>query len=87
MCTTHPSSVSSSLGVNLKDSAENDIDSLSYFDNASDKEKEENYFKELDSDFRDNIVEKSKDGYYGKVFHIYFIFILYLLNINSLMTY
>lgn len=76
MCTTHPSSVSSSLGVNLKDSGENDIDSLSYFDNASDKEKEENYFKELDSDFRDNIIEKSKDGYYGKVFHTYyFIFI------------
>jgi hypothetical protein len=83
MCTTHPSSVSSSLGVNLKDSGENDIDSYSYFDNASDKEKEENYFKELDSDFHDNIIEKSKDGYYGKVFHTY----LNLLNINSLMTY
>ena len=78
MYTTHPSSVSSSLGFNLKDSGENDIDSLSYFDNISDKEKEENYFKELDSDFHDNIVEKSEDGYYGKVFHIYyFLFIKY----------
>ena len=39
MCTTHPSSISSSMN-NLKDCQENDVDSLSYFDNGSEKEKE-----------------------------------------------
>ena len=67
MCTTHPSSISSSIGFNQKDYVENDNDSLSYFDNASDNEKEENFFKELDSDLHENILEKSKDGQFGKV--------------------
>jgi len=72
MCTTHPSSISSSVGVNLVDCIENeDNNSLSYFDNASDKEKEENYFKELDSDSHENIIDKSKDGQFGKVFYIF----------------
>ena len=72
MCTTHPSSISSSVGFNQKDYVENDNDSLSYFDNASDKEKEENFFKELDSDSPENIVERSKDGQFGKVNNIFF---------------
>ena len=47
MCTTHPSSISSSMG-NIY-FIENDNDSLSYSDNGIDKEKEENFFKEIDS--------------------------------------
>ena len=74
MCTTHPSSISSSNGFNQKEYVENDNDSLSYFDNASDKEKEENFFKELDSDSPENIIEKSKDGQVGKVNYIIFYF-------------
>lgn len=74
MCTTHPSSISSSNGFNQKEYVENDNDSLSYFDNASDKEKEENFFKELDSDSPENIIEKSKDGQFGKVNYITFYF-------------
>ena len=73
MCTTHPSSISSSIGFNQKDYAENDNDSLSYFENQSDNEKEENYFKELDSDSHENIIDKSKDGQFGKVKNIKFI--------------
>ena len=83
MCTTHPSSISSSVGFNQKDYVENDNDSLSYFDNASDKEKEENFFKELDSDSPENIIEKSKDGQFGKVNYIFFIYFKYY----SLMIY
>jgi hypothetical protein len=73
MCTTHPSSISSSIGFNQKDNVENDNDSLSYFENQSDNEKEENYFKELDSDSHENIIDKSKDGQFGKVKNIKFI--------------
>ena len=67
MCTTHPSSKSSSMGNNLKEYVENDNDSLSYFEGGSDKEKEENFFKEMDSDSHDNVIEKSKDEHFGKV--------------------
>jgi hypothetical protein len=70
MCTTHPSSKSSSFGLNQKEYVENDNDSLSYFENPSDKEKEENFFKELDSD--ENIIDKSKDGQFGKVYNIFY---------------
>ena len=65
MCTTHPSSISSSMYNDTKDLREND-DSSFYFDNASDKEKEENFFKESDSESPDNIIEKSSDGHFGK---------------------
>ena len=76
MCTTHPSSISSSMN-NLKDCQENDVDSLSYFDNGSDKEKEENFFEDLDSDFHNDVIEKSKDEHFGKVFNLFnFIFSL-----------
>ena len=81
MCTTHPSSISSSTGNNFKDYIENDNDSLSYFDNASDKEKEENFFKDIDSDSHDNVIEKSKDGHFGKVFKINILYRLYSLMI------
>lgn len=67
MCTTHPSSISSSIGNNFKEYVENDNDSLSYFENASDKEKEDFFFKENDSDSHDNVIEKSKDEHFGKV--------------------
>ena len=70
MCTTYQSSISSSQGGNLKDCIENDNDSLSYFDNGSDKEKEENFFEEIDSDSHDNAIEKSKDEHFGKVYNI-----------------
>ena len=79
MCTTHPSSISSSAGNNIKYYIENDNDS-SYFENGSDKEKEENYFKEVDSDFHENVIEKTKDGHFGKVFHLFIIFIIYIVR-------
>ena len=72
MCTTHQSSISSSNGINLKEVIANDNDSLSYSDNGSDKENEETFFKDIDSDSHDNLIEKSKDEHYGKVFHIIF---------------
>ena len=72
MCTTHPSSISSSNGINLKEVIANDNDSLTYSDNGSDKENEETFFKDIDSDSHDNLIEKSKDEHYGKVFHIIF---------------
>ncbi len=68
MCTTHPLNIST-LGINQNDYIENDDNS--YFENASDKEKEESYFKELDSDSNDTIIAKSKDGQFGKVFNNY----------------
>ena len=74
MAIAHPSSISSSIGFNQKDYVENDNDSLSYFENQSDIEKEENFFKELDSDSPENIIEKSKDGQFGKVNYITFYF-------------
>ena len=67
---TTPSTISSSVGNNQNESNEND-DNNSYFDYTSDKEKEENYFKELDSDSIDNVVATSKDGQFGKVFYNY----------------
>ena len=71
MCTTHPSSISSSKSNNIKDALENDNDSLSYFDNGSEQEKEDMFFKEMDSDSPENIIEKSKDDHFGKVFNLY----------------
>ena len=81
MCTTHPSSKSSSQRVILKDCLENDNDSYSYFENGSDKEKEENFFKEIDSYSHDNVVEKSKDEHFGKVFNLYNKFIYLIIYI------
>ena len=52
---------------NISFKLQNDNDSLSYFENQSDIEKEENFFKELDSDSHENIIDKSKDGQFGKV--------------------
>ena len=75
MCTTHPSSISSTKSNNLKDALENDNDSISYFDNESDQEKEDMFFKEVDSDSPEKIIEKSKDEHFGKVFHLYNIFL------------
>ena len=72
MCTTHPSSISSGNIYFI----ENDNDSLSISDNGIDKEKEENFFKEIDSDSHDNIIEKSKDEHFGKVFNILIINII-----------
>jgi hypothetical protein len=70
MCTTHPSSISSSLGQNIKEYVDNDIDSISYFDNGSDKEKEEEaFFKDQESDCNYNVIEKSKDEQFGKVYN------------------
>ena len=49
------------------DFIENDYDSLSYFEEGSDKEKESTYFQDINSDSPNNVIEKSKDGNYGKV--------------------
>ena len=70
---THPSSISSSKSNNLKEALENDNDSLSYFDNGSEQEKEDMFFKEMDSDSPENIIEKSKDEHFGKVYKLYYI--------------
>ena len=78
MCTAQLSTKSSSLG-NIY-FVDNDNDSLS-FDNGSDKEKEENFFKEIDSDSHDNIIERSKDEHYGKVFNIFNILIINIIII------
>ena len=84
MCTTHTSSKTSSIN-NLKDYQENEIDSLSYFDNASDKEKdEENFFKDLDSDSHDNVIEKSKDEHFGKVYNN-FNFIIIIIQFDDIL--
>ena len=68
MCTTHPLNISA-LGINQNDYIENDDNS--YFENGSDKEKEESYLKELDYDSNDTIIAKSKDEQFGKVFNNY----------------
>ena len=87
MCTTHPSSISSSKSNNIKEALENDNDSLSYFDNGSDQEKEDIFFKEMDSDSPENIIEKSKDEHYGKVFNLYNILLSNKIFLYSSMRY
>ena len=77
MCTTHPSSISSSMN-NLKEYQDNDIDSLSCFENTSDKEKEEAFFN-MDSDSHDNLIEKSKDEHFGKVIIYHYLYIFSLM--------
>ena len=71
MCTTLPSSISSSLGNNLKENNENIDDSTLYFENISDKEKEEAYFRDISSDSHEIVIEKSKDERFAKVNNFY----------------
>ena len=78
MCTAQLSTKSSSLGNIYFVDNDNDNDSLT-FENGSDKEKEENFFKEIDSDSHDNIIERSKDEHYGKVFNIFNILIIIII--------
>lgn len=66
MCTTHPSSLSSSMDDKLQEIIDNNDDSIS-LENGS--EKEELYFQDFDSDSHDNIIEKTKDGHFGKVYN------------------
>jgi DNA-binding GntR family transcriptional regulator len=74
MCTTLASSASSSLGTNLKECNESIEDSILNLDNMinkqKEKEKEEDYFKESNSDFHEMILEKSKDGRFAKVYNV-----------------
>ena len=85
MCTTLPSSISSSLGNNLKEYNENIDDSTLYFENISDKEKEEAYFRDISSDSHEIVIEKSKNERFAKVnnfsFNIIIIKFLYSLMI------
>ena len=71
MCTTLASSASSSLGTNVKECNENIDDSILTLDNIikKQKEKEEDYFKESNSDFQEMILEKSKDERFAKVYN------------------
>ena len=71
MCTTLASSASSSLGNNVKECNENIEDSILNLDNIinEQKEKEEDYFKESNSDFHEIILEKSKDERFAKVYN------------------
>ena len=67
MCTTLASTASSSLGNNMKENHENIEDSLLYFENVTEKEKDEAYFKDPNIDFQEAILEKSKDERFAKV--------------------
>ena len=71
MCTTLASTASSSLGNNMKENHENTEDSLLYFENVTEKEKEEAYFKDPNVDFQEAILEKSKDERFAKVNNFY----------------
>ena len=71
MCTKVASSISSSLVDNLKEYNENNEDSTLYFDNISDKQKEEAYFRDISSDSNEIVIEKSKDERFSKVNNFY----------------
>ena len=70
MCTTLASSISS-LGNNLKEYNDKLDDSTLYFENITDKEKEENYFRDISSDSHEIVIEKSKDERFAKVNNLY----------------
>ena len=72
MCTTHASSDSSSLGNNLKEINEAIEDTILNIENIINKQKEEeDYFKEnINSDFSEMILEKSKDERFAKVYNV-----------------
>ena len=70
MCTTLASSISS-LGNNLKEYNDKLDDSTLYFENITDKEKEENYFRDISSDSHEIVIEKSKDERFSKVNNFY----------------
>ena len=84
MCTTLASSISS-LGNNLKEYNDKLDDSTLYFENITDKEKEENYFRDISSDSHEIVIEKSKNERFAKVnnfsFNIIIIKFLYSLMI------
>ena len=67
MSVTLASSKSTSLVINMKKNDEIIEDSIIYFDNISDKEKEEAYFRDLSSDSQEAVLEKSKDERFAKV--------------------
>ncbi len=64
---TYLSRRSSSVGNNLLDYIENDYNSFSSPEDGSDKENQVSFLKDMDSDSNENIIEKSKDGNFGKV--------------------
>ena len=69
---TLPSSISSN---NLKELIENNNDdSVSYFENNSDIEKEESFFRGTSSEIHETILEKSKDERFAKVWKIQLIY-------------
>ena len=72
MCTTLASSDSSSLGNNLKENNEAIEDTILNKENIINKQKEEeDYFKEnINSDFSEMILEKSKDERFAKVYNV-----------------
>ena len=72
MCTTHASSDSSSLGNTLKENNEAIEDTILNIENITNKQKEEeDYFKEnINSDFNEMILEKSKDERFAKVYNV-----------------
>lgn len=68
MCTTHPSSVSSSMYL-MRNNTNEVEDSSDYFDNMSEKDKDEIFYTEPESFSQDNnnIIERSDEGHFGKV--------------------
>jgi hypothetical protein len=56
---------STSISNNLKDDYDNLDD---YFENISEKDKDETLYKDLSSNINDNIIEKSKDERFAKVY-------------------
>ena len=71
MCTTLATSASSSLGNNIKEYHENIEDTILYFENVTEKGKDEAYFKDPNIDFQEAILEKSKDKRFAKVNNFY----------------
>ena len=58
-------SSSTSISNYLKDDYDNLDD---YFENISEKDKDETLYKDLSSNINDNIIEKSKDERFAKVY-------------------
>ena len=59
------SSSSTPISNYLKDDYDNLDD---YFENISEKDKDETLYKDLSSNINDNIIEKSKDERFAKVY-------------------
>ncbi len=59
----------SSSSISISNYLKDDYDNLDdYFENISEKDKDETLYKDLSSNINDNIIEKSKDERFAKVY-------------------